>query len=226
MRRLATIPGVGGITAHAIVAAVGDGRQFGSARDFAAWAGLTPRQHASAGKRRDQGISRQGDIRLRKLFALGASTVMRNARVARRSRHPLAARHPGAPAGEGGGAGAGGQDRPHRLGGAGLGRSLPGTSRRRTAIAAARGQRAAGATTHPRRGKEQEAATAKWSGPGSGHSDPSSRLRARRNAGNPIRATHRGQRSSTASTGRIHDRSRPLCRKPPKTPCQPGAVHT
>ena len=80
MRRLATIPGVGGITAHAIVAAVGDGRQFGSARDFAAWAGLTPRQHASAGKRRDQGISRQGDIRLRKLFALGASTIMRNAR--------------------------------------------------------------------------------------------------------------------------------------------------
>ena len=80
MRRLATIPGVGPITAHAIVAAIGDGRQFGSARDFAAWAGLTPRQHASAGKRRDQGISRQGDIRLRKLLALGASTIMRAAR--------------------------------------------------------------------------------------------------------------------------------------------------
>ena len=80
MRLLATIPGVGGITAHAIVAAIGDGRQFRSARDFAAWCGLTPRQHASAGKRRHQGISRQGDIRLRKLFALGASTIMRNAR--------------------------------------------------------------------------------------------------------------------------------------------------
>ena len=80
MRRLAGIPGVGGITAHAIVAAGGDGRQFGSARDFAAWAGLTPRQHSSAGKRRDQGISRQGDIRLRKLFALGASTILRNVR--------------------------------------------------------------------------------------------------------------------------------------------------
>lgn len=81
MRRLAGIPGVGGITAHAIVAAVGDGRQFRSARDFAAWAGLTPRQHASAGRRRDQGLSRQGDSRLRKLFALGASTIMRNARA-------------------------------------------------------------------------------------------------------------------------------------------------
>lgn len=81
MRRLATIPGVGGLTAHAIVAAAGDGRQFTSARDFAAWCGLTPRQHSSAGKRRDKGISRQGDIRLRKLFALGASTVMRGARA-------------------------------------------------------------------------------------------------------------------------------------------------
>ena len=81
MRRLATIPGVGGLTAYAIVAAVGDGRRFASARDFAAWCGLTPRQHSSAGKRRDKGISRQGDIRLRKLFALGASTVMRNARA-------------------------------------------------------------------------------------------------------------------------------------------------
>jgi transposase len=80
MRRLAGIPGVGGLTAHAIVAAIGDGRQFGSARDFAAWCGLTPREHSSAGKRRGQGISRQGDIRLRKLFALGASTIMRNAR--------------------------------------------------------------------------------------------------------------------------------------------------
>ena len=81
MRRLATIPGVGGLTAHAIVSAVGDGRRSRTARDFAAWCGLTPREHASAGKRRDKGISRQGDIRLRKLFALGASTVMRYARA-------------------------------------------------------------------------------------------------------------------------------------------------
>lgn len=80
MRRLATIPGVGGLTAHAIVAAIGNGQQFGSARDFAAWCGLTPQEHASASKRRHRGISRQGDLGLRKLFALGASTVMRNAR--------------------------------------------------------------------------------------------------------------------------------------------------
>lgn len=80
MRRLAGIPGIGGLTAHAIVTAIGDGRQFGSARDFAAWCGLTPQEHASAGKRHDRGISRQGEIRLRKLLALGASTIMRSAR--------------------------------------------------------------------------------------------------------------------------------------------------
>ena len=126
MRRLAGIPGVGGLTAHAIVAAIGDGRQFGSARDFAAWCGLTPREHSSAGKRRGQGISRQGDIRLRKLFALGASTIMRNA--------PAAARHPRPPAGKGGGAGAGGQDRPHRLGDPGLRRDLAASHNRRGLI--------------------------------------------------------------------------------------------
>jgi transposase len=81
MRRLATIPGVGGLTAHAIVAAIGDGAQFQTARDFAAWCGLTPQGNSSANKRRDGHISRQGDIRLRKLFALGASTVMRGART-------------------------------------------------------------------------------------------------------------------------------------------------
>jgi transposase len=81
MRRLSSIPGVGPLTAHAIVAAVGDGRQFGSARDFAAWAGMTPREASSAGKRKTAGLSRQGDSRLRKLFALGAVTLMRTARA-------------------------------------------------------------------------------------------------------------------------------------------------
>ena len=80
MRRLATIPGIGGLTAHVIVTAIGDGKQFRTARDFAAWCGLTPLEHASAGKRREKGISRQGELRLRKLLALGASTIMRYAR--------------------------------------------------------------------------------------------------------------------------------------------------
>jgi transposase len=80
MRRLATIPGVGPILAHAIVAAIGEGKQFGAARDFVAWCGLTPKGRSSADKPREGGISRQGDGRLRKLSALGASTIMRNSR--------------------------------------------------------------------------------------------------------------------------------------------------
>jgi len=80
MRRLATIPGVGPLTAHAIVTAIGDGKQFATARDFAAWCGLTRRVDQSADKRRERGISRQGEMRLRKLLALGASTIMRHLR--------------------------------------------------------------------------------------------------------------------------------------------------
>lgn len=80
MRRLATIPGVGPLTAHAIVTAIGDGKQFASARDFAAWCGLTRRVDQSADKRRARGICRQGEMRLRKLLALGASTIMRQLR--------------------------------------------------------------------------------------------------------------------------------------------------
>jgi transposase len=80
MRRLARIPSVGFLTAHAVVAAIGEGRRFACGRDFTAWMGITPRENSSAGKRRTGGLSRQGESRLRKLFALGAVTLMRNAR--------------------------------------------------------------------------------------------------------------------------------------------------
>jgi transposase len=98
MRRLATIPGVGPLTAHAIVTAIGDGKQFASARDFAAWCGLTRRVDQSAEKRRARGISRQGDNGVRKLLVLGASTVMRTLRVrpdrANPWQHGILARRP------------------------------------------------------------------------------------------------------------------------------------
>jgi transposase len=81
MRRLMKVPGIGPLTAHAIVAAIGDGRQFASARDFAAWAGLTPREHQSANSRRSGHISRQGDPGVRRLLTLGASAVMRQVRA-------------------------------------------------------------------------------------------------------------------------------------------------
>jgi transposase len=81
MCRLTTIPGVGALTAHAIVAAIGDGQQFRSARDFAAWVGLTPRMHASGNRRRDATISRQGDSGLRRLLVLGAAALVRYAKM-------------------------------------------------------------------------------------------------------------------------------------------------
>ena len=61
-RRLATIPGIGPITASAIAAAVPDATLFKSGRQFAAWLGLTPRTHSSGGKERLVGITKQGDV--------------------------------------------------------------------------------------------------------------------------------------------------------------------
>ena len=79
-RRLASIPGVGPITASAIVASVADAHQFKSARHFAAWLGLTPRSHSTGGKERLGGISKQGDPYLRRLLVTGATCVIRYAR--------------------------------------------------------------------------------------------------------------------------------------------------
>jgi len=80
-RRLATIPGIGPITASAIVATVTDPTQFHSARQFAAWIGLVPKQNSSGDKERQGGISKQGDRYLRRLLVLGATAVIRHART-------------------------------------------------------------------------------------------------------------------------------------------------
>lgn len=77
-RRLAAIPGLGIITATAIAATVTDAEQFSSGRQFAAWLGLTPRQHSTGGKTRLGGISKQGDRYLRRLLVVGATAVMRH----------------------------------------------------------------------------------------------------------------------------------------------------
>ena len=60
-RRLATIPGVGPITASLIAATVSDISLFGSARQFAAWLGLVPRQHSTGGKNRLGRITKVGN---------------------------------------------------------------------------------------------------------------------------------------------------------------------
>ena len=60
-QRLMTIPGIGPITATALVAAVGDVGVFKNGRQFAAWLGLVPRQHSTGGQTRLLGISKRGD---------------------------------------------------------------------------------------------------------------------------------------------------------------------
>jgi transposase len=75
--RLQTIPGIGPLTASALVSAVGDGRQFKNGRQLAAWAGLVPRQDSSGGKPRLLGISKHGDAYLRTLLIHGARAVQR-----------------------------------------------------------------------------------------------------------------------------------------------------
>lgn len=78
-KRLQQIPGIGPITATALVSAIGDGSQFRRGRDMAAWVGLTPRQHSSGGKDRLLGISKRGDAYLRTLLIHGARSVLRAA---------------------------------------------------------------------------------------------------------------------------------------------------
>jgi len=77
-RRLATIPGIGPITATALVATIGDARNFKTGRHLAAWLGLTPREHASGLKRRQGAISKRGDAYLRRLLTLGAQSWLRH----------------------------------------------------------------------------------------------------------------------------------------------------
>lgn len=88
-RRLLTIPGVGLLTATAMVAAVGDISGFKSARHFACWLGLTPREFSSGDTRRMGRISKCGDTYLRMLLIHGARAVLRSAVVATRIGRPL-----------------------------------------------------------------------------------------------------------------------------------------
>jgi len=73
---LATIPGVGPVTAVTIALKVPDPTVFRSGRHFAAWLGITPREHSTAGRQRLGKISRQGDEDLRRLLVLGATAVI------------------------------------------------------------------------------------------------------------------------------------------------------
>lgn len=78
-KRLLEIPGIGPLTASALVATVGDARQFTNGRQMAAFLGLVPRQHSSGGKQKLLGIHKRGDSYLRGLLVHGARSVLRTA---------------------------------------------------------------------------------------------------------------------------------------------------
>lgn len=76
MTRAAEIPGIGPITASAIVASVGDAKLFKSSRSFAAWLGLVPRQYSTGGRTILGRITKQGDVYLRTLLIHGARSAL------------------------------------------------------------------------------------------------------------------------------------------------------
>lgn len=80
LKRVAAIPGVGLLTATAVVASMGDPKAFRSGREFAAWLGLVPRQTGTGGKLRLLGISKRGDSYLRTLLIHGARSVLQHAK--------------------------------------------------------------------------------------------------------------------------------------------------
>jgi len=82
-RRLAKIPGIGPVGATTLVMKVPDPRAFPSGRHFAAWLGLTPKDHSTAGKTRLGKITRAGDERLRSVLVAGATAVIQQAKHGR-----------------------------------------------------------------------------------------------------------------------------------------------
>jgi transposase len=75
-QRLVAIPGIGPLTATAIVSAIGNGTEFKKGRGFAAWLGLVPGQYSTGGKQKLLGISKRGNSYLRRLLVHGARAVL------------------------------------------------------------------------------------------------------------------------------------------------------
>jgi transposase len=77
-QRLRKIPGIGFVTATALVASIGDAKAFKNGRQFSAWLGLVPKQYSSGGKQTLGRISKRGDAYVRKLLVVGARAVLRH----------------------------------------------------------------------------------------------------------------------------------------------------
>ena len=87
-RRLSAIAGVGPLCATLLSLKAGDARAFGSGRDFAAWLGLTPKNHSTAGKTRLGVITRAGDEMLRQVLVVGATAHIQQVRRGRAAASP------------------------------------------------------------------------------------------------------------------------------------------
>jgi transposase len=87
-QRLMEVPGVGPIAAALLVMKVPNPRAFRSGRDFAAWLGLTPKDHSTAGKQRLGAITRAGDEALRRTLVVGATAVIQQINRGRRRASP------------------------------------------------------------------------------------------------------------------------------------------
>lgn len=77
-KKLAAIPGIGTLTASALIATIGDAKTFANGRQLAAWLGLVPKQNSSGGKTVLLGISKRGDTYLRTLLIHGARSVLQH----------------------------------------------------------------------------------------------------------------------------------------------------
>ena len=224
MRRLSAIPGVGFITAHAIVAAIGDGPVRPRARlrrlgGHDAAPAFLRRQAARAGLKPAGGRPAAQAVRARRDHPDAQRPP------AAGSRHGLAARPHGATADESGDHRPGRQDRKNRLGGGSLTRPaskprLKAGRSRPTSFRFPSSDRREAA-----QGAERQA-TAKWSGPGSGQSDSSSRQPSAwpclgtRSATPIVASGHEPHRKAEYMTAPVQPP------KPLKTPCATGAVHT
>jgi len=93
-RAVAQVPGIGRLTATALVAMIGDARTFKSGREFASYLGLVPRQSGTGGRVRLGSISKRGDPYLRTLLIHGARSVMYHAKVPTPWQREMQARRP------------------------------------------------------------------------------------------------------------------------------------
>ena len=128
-RRLMAIPGIGPITATALLALAPPANSIRNARDFAAWVGLTPLQRSTGGKQQLGGITKMGERTLRRLLIIGSAAVVLH--VAKRGAPPriLARADDGEKAAHAGDSRACQKDGAHRLGGARDRRGLQSSSR-------------------------------------------------------------------------------------------------